>query len=133
MKQTYRGSCHCGAVRFEADVDLGKGTFRCNCTICSKTRAWFAAVPKSDMRLLSGEDKLRDYQFGKQRIHHLFCTVCGVRPFARVKDGEGNEMVALRVNCLDGVEPGTLAELPVRYFDMLHDRLEPPQGETRHL
>jgi hypothetical protein len=132
MKQTYRGSCHCGAVRFEADVDLEKGTFRCNCSICSKTRAWLAAVPKSDLRLLSGEDRLRDYQFGKKRIHHFFCTICGVRPFSRGTDGEGNQTFAVRVNCLDGVAPDALAGAPVRYFDMLHDRVEPPV-ETRHL
>jgi hypothetical protein len=132
MKKTYSGSCHCQAVRFEADADLEKGTFRCNCTICLKTRAWFAFVPKSDVRMLSGEDKLGDYQFGKQRIHHHFCKVCGVRPFARAKDPKGNDMVALRVNCLDGVDAPVLAALPVVYFDMLHDRVEPP-AETRYL
>ena len=133
MKRTYQGSCHCGAVRFEADLDLAKDTFRCNCTICFKSRAWLASAPAADFRLLAGEANLRDYQFGPKRIHHRFCATCGVRPFSQVSDANGNAMYAVRVNCLDGVDPGEFAAAPVKYFDMLHDNFKSPPAETRHL
>lgn len=133
MKKTYQGSCHCGAVRFEADIDLAQGTFKCNCSICFKTRAWLAGVPAGDFRLLSGEQSLADYQFGKHVLHHRFCRTCGVRPFSQGTDAKGNAFRAVRVNCLDGVDPQELIAAPVRYFDMLHDNMKSPPAETRHL
>jgi hypothetical protein len=33
MKQTYRGRCHCGKVRFEVDADLDHVRI-CDCSIC---------------------------------------------------------------------------------------------------
>ncbi len=51
---TYTGSCHCGAVRFEVDMDLASGTGRCNCSYCTKLRK----------RVTAGEEALSDYQFG---------------------------------------------------------------------
>ena len=133
MKKTYQGSCHCGAVKFEAEIDLGAGTAKCNCSICFKSRSWMAFIPAADFRLKQGEQDLRDYQFGKKRLHHLFCTRCGVRPFSRGTDGKGNENYAVRVNCLDGVDPQELIDPPVRYFNMLQDDFKSPPKEAQHL
>ena len=133
MKKTYRGSCHCGAVRYEADFDLALGTFKCNCSVCFKTRAWMAGVPADAFRLLAGEESLRDYQFGKKSIHHYFCTRCGVRPFSQAADPQGNRLYAVKVNSLDGVEAHELIDAPVKYVNMLHDDFGSAPAETRHL
>ena len=134
MRKSYSGSCHCGAVKFHADFDFAQGgTFRCNCSICFKSRAWLLPVPAGDVRIVQGETALQDYQFGPKRIHHFFCTKCGVRPFSHASDAKGNPMYAVRVNCLDGVDPQALVDAPVKYFNMLHDDFKNPPVETRYL
>ncbi len=132
MKKTYHGSCHCQAVRFEADIDLEAGTGKCNCSICTKTRNWMAFVGADAFRLIEGKDELRDYQFGGMTLHHPFCKHCGVRLFARGQDAKGNATYAVRLSCLDDVPPEELVASPLQYFDMRHDSPKPP-AQTRHL
>jgi hypothetical protein len=134
MKKTYKGSCHCGAVRYEADLDLSEGTFKCNCSICTKVRNWLATAGPDAFRLLSGEADLHDYQFGPKVIHHLFCKHCGVHPFGWGESPElGGKFYALNVNCFDDLDVAELVSAPVSYVDGRHDNWQSQPAETRHL
>lgn len=132
MKQTYTGACHCGAVRFQASLDLSRGTIRCNCSICRKSRTWLAAVDGADFQLLSGAAQLADYQFARRQIHHHFCKHCGVKVFGRMSDA-GKDSVAIVVSCLEGLSDAELAALPITYLDGREDNFRAPPAETRYL
>ena len=137
MKQTYHGSCHCKAVTFEADIDLDKGTNKCNCTFCWKQRMWAAGgLAKEDFRLLSGEDSLADY--GKSgdwgEGHHQFCAKCGIATHSHGTIKEmGGDFLTVHLNALDDLPVPALIAAPIHYMDGLHDAWQNPPAETRHL
>jgi hypothetical protein len=126
MQQTYRGSCHCGAVRFEAELDLEQPTFRCNCSICRRTRFWAAVARVEDFRLLAGEPELVQYRFHTGNNHHYFCRHCGVRPFGVGNDTPIGRMIGVNVGCLEELDDEAMARIPVTRIDGLHDLMQPP-------
>ena len=135
-KKTYHGSCHCGAVAFEAKIDFDKGTTRCNCSICTKSRFWFAIVPPEDFELEQGEVQLSEYSWippGKAESHlgYCFCKTCGVRTFA---EGKGAKFYAVSIAALDGIEQDAdqLAKT-LNYNDGRHDDLKHAPADTRLL
>lgn len=131
--KTYHGSCHCGAVRFDADIDLGQGTLRCNCSVCMKARFWAAIVPPNAFRLRTGAAELTQYRFHTGRDQHMFCRHCGVRPFVIGRSPRWGKFFAVNVACLDDAPVDELANAPVTYIDGKNDQWELPPRETRHL
>ncbi len=116
--QTYKGSCQCGAVRFEVDFDPSVGTTRCNCTVCTKTAWWGMNVKPQAFRLLAGKDVVRDFS-RHESAHSLFCGVCGIRAYGHGDIPElGGAFYAVNLNCLDGAD---LTGVQVTYLDGLHD------------
>jgi hypothetical protein len=109
--QTYTGGCHCGNVRYEVKIALDP-VISCNCSICTKRGSLLAFTSADNFKLLSGEDDLTDYQFNKHVLHHLFCPKCGMASFTRGKGPDGQEMVAINVRCLDGIDIGALKLTP---------------------
>jgi hypothetical protein len=126
MRKTYRGSCHCGAVTFEADLDLTQPSYRCNCSICRRTRFWPAVAMPAQFRLLSGEADLVEYLFHTRRNKHMFCRHCGVRPFGIGTDTPVGVMYGVNIGCLEDVSEEALASIPITHVDGLHDRFAPP-------
>jgi hypothetical protein len=134
-KKTYKGCCHCGKVRFEADLDLAAGTGKCNCTSCWKKRWWSARVQPDSFRSLGGEEHLSQYKPGEERGHRGFCKHCGVIPYGWVAAAAWNdgEYVSINVAALDDLDPAELAAAPVQYMDGRNDDWWHVPKETRHL
>ena len=120
--KTYEGTCHCGAIRFEADIDLDEGSIRCNCSYCAKVRVWFAFAKGAErFRLLDGSG-VSEYRWTppnapEPHLTFTFCRTCGVRTFARGElEALGGTFHAVSVPTLD-LTPEQFAAIPVRYIN----------------
>jgi hypothetical protein len=118
----HTGSCHCGAVRFEVEVETSKVASRCNCSVCTKIGATGGVVKPSAFALLQGEASLSEYQWGARISRRFFCKHCGIHCFARGHLAElGGDYVSINLNCLDDVDPG---ELTPMHWDGRHNNWE---------
>ena len=79
------GSCHCGKIRFEADVDLAAVTI-CHCTDCqmltgSVYRANIAAPAATFVIRGTPVSYIKTAESGNKR-RHAFCGSCGTPIYA---------------------------------------------------
>jgi len=81
-----QGACHCGKIRFEAEIDPERVGL-CHCTDCQVLTgsAYRISVraPRESFRLLSGKPKVyvKTAESGTQRAQ-CFCPDCGTPVFA---------------------------------------------------
>jgi len=134
MTKAHAGGCHCGAVRFECELDAAAETSRCSCSICAKGRFWKTIARKDAFRLVKGADMVTEYGFGSGTIRHCFCRRCGIKPFGRGNmEALGGVFYAVNVACLDGDAPLQFAVREIVFQDGAHNDWSQPPAETRHL
>jgi hypothetical protein len=137
--KTYHGSCHCGAIKYEADIDFDQGTTKCNCTICSKLRWWGARLKPEAFRLNSPSpgsesEVLTDYTISNPEFHQLFCKKCGIHAYHTYNAPLlGGEIVSVNVACLDDFPASEAAVVGVRYSDGRNNNWRNEPEEKRHL
>jgi hypothetical protein len=73
---------------------------------------WF--VPRPAVTLLTPREDMSTYTFNKHVIKHHFCPVCGIHPYGEGVAPTGQEMAAINVRCLDGID---LPALKVQHFN----------------
>jgi len=117
--KTYRGSCHCGRVRFEVDLELDHVRL-CDCSICRRRGALIHRVEAERLRMLTPLSELTLYQWHTRTAEDWFCPTCGILPFRRPRQRTAEEIAAghpdftgwgINVRCLEGVD---LDAIPVR-------------------
>jgi hypothetical protein len=131
----YKGSCHCGKVQFEVDIDLSRGNSKCNCTFCTKSRSWATFAKPADLHIVSGEDVLTSYKEKPETpASHTFCKYCGMRTFERGHlEQLGGDYIAIHLSSLDNVTIDEIMSGPTRYSDGRNNNWMNPPADVRNL
>lgn len=96
---TCSGGCHCGRVRFTAEIPDRVTVHRCNCSICRKSGHLHLIVAADRFNLLQGEDCLVEYSFHTGVARHLFCGTCGIKSFYIPRSHP--EGFSVNLNCIE--------------------------------
>ena len=96
------GGCHCGAVKFTADIDPS-GVLLCHCTDCQVlSGSAFRMVAMAPVETLAIRGEVKRYvkvaQSGNRRVQ-VFCPECGTPLYAAA--AENPTSVGIRLGCVD--------------------------------
>jgi hypothetical protein len=110
--ETKTGTCHCGAVTFEVDLDNGlENLRRCNCSLCRRKGAIMMGVPETRIRIISGAEHLSMYQWNTRVAEHFFCSHCGIYTHHRRRSNPRE--FGINIGCLHGVDPLACTDVTV--------------------
>jgi hypothetical protein len=109
----YKGSCLCGAVRFELDGGLSDIVY-CHCSRCRKAQGSAYATngfaEQAELRFVSGEDNLTAYESPPGNFKY-FCKTCG-SPMMGKNDNMYPGRLRLRLGTIDS----KVSERPVAHI-----------------
>ena len=110
-RRWYRGSCQCGRVSYEAELDLSARHDHAT----HGGESSLALIKPSAFRLRTGEADLADVQFGPVVGFNRFCRYCGIRTFGRGNLARlGGDFYAVNLSTIDeSVESYQTAGTPV--------------------
>lgn len=101
----YKGSCHCGNVRFQIKTPIER-VIACNCSHCQRKGFLLTFVPENYIEIEHIEHPLTRYQFHKKEIMHDFCPTCGVQCFGKgTHPADGSTIYAVNVRTLEDIDP----------------------------
>lgn len=120
------GGCHCGAVRFEAEVtEPPIAALQCNCSVCRMTGFIHVLVPHEQFNLTSGSEELSSYRFGTGTAEHLFCRRCGVKSFYQPRSHP--HAWSVNANCLTTEVELLLEQFEGRNWEQAKAKLDAQQ------
>ena len=133
MQRTYKGSCLCGQVTFEAG-GFSRQVANCHCTMCRKFHgsAFGTLVAASYFNWISGQSLLSDYVAPNGTIR-TFCKECGSSLGFRVK-GQSIDQLGIAIATFDEELPVKIdAHIYTNYKASWHDISDdlPKHGEGR--
>ena len=101
-----KGSCLCGAVKYEASGEP-KRFFHCHCSRCRKATGTGHAsnlfLQPGVLEWLSGAEQIRAFKVPEaKRFTNTFCATCGSR---LPRQAAGTDIVVIPAGSLDGGAP----------------------------
>ena len=95
----FKGSCLCGAVKFEVDAGLPPPV-ACHCTKCRKASGHYnvSAEVKNDALTIHGAENLTWYA-SSEKASRGFCSTCGSQLFF---DPPHRDWIGVAIGAFDG-------------------------------
>jgi hypothetical protein len=121
-KKLFHGSCHCGKIKYQVNIDLTKGSGKCDCTFCRKNSFWSYKAKAKNFQWLQGQETSTKYSSNPTIGDYIFCSTCGTMPFGITVKSEWTEVGAtINLSTFDDISTEELNSMPITY---IHDRTD---------
>jgi hypothetical protein len=117
VSESYKGSCHCGAVRYAFRSRKIEAGLRCNCSMCLRKGAAMTvfAIDPAQIEIVAEPGALAEYRFGSCVAVHYFCARCGIYTFHQTRRKPG--WYRANLGTIEGVDP---LQLPIEVVDNIN-------------